>query len=92
MARLAIALATSAGSAERRSVPVERQLFQRVCEGVLVVLRSPVHVAPVAKSNHDDKEHVVLDGVDDPVVTDSHPVASSTFERPRSGRPGVLSQ
>ena len=55
-------------------------------------MRSAVHVATVAEGDDDNEEHVVLDGVDDPVIADSHSVTDSTFQRSRGGRSGVLRQ
>jgi ribosomal protein L14E/L6E/L27E len=44
-------------------------------------VRLPVDVSPVAEGHDNDQEKVILDRVDDPVVTDADPVGRATGKR-----------
>jgi hypothetical protein len=51
-----------------------------------------VDVAAVPERDDNDQEDVVDDGVDDPVVADSHPIARSASQTPRGRWTRILGQ
>jgi hypothetical protein len=55
-------------------------------------VRLAVNVTAVAEGDHYDQEYVVLDGVEDPIVADTHPVSGTASQRPGRWWPWVLGQ
>lgn len=56
---------------------VKRLLRGKLVKSSSMVSALAVHVSTVPKGDDHDEEHVVVDGVDDPVVTDAYSVARS---------------
>ena len=61
-------------------------------QGPCRLVLSVVDIPSMPQSHHDHQEHVVLDGVDDAVVTNTNTKPGSTLKSPRSRRARVLSE
>jgi hypothetical protein len=44
----------------------------------------------MAESHDHDQEHIILNGVDDPIVTDAYPIAGPTSQRTGCRGPWVV--
>lgn len=62
--------------------PILLSVEGRDCELRFDILHSAIHVPAVAQGDDHNEQHIVLDGIDDPVLAHSHAVTGPTLEGP----------